>query len=106
MRHRDIDKQYKDNGKRWRRLRGRRDDPDTTKRYTPQDVQSLVAKAGNGSGIIRPDTGDLRMPPNIEAIGEGEQTNAPPRILFVIITLAILFILIVAYFISKMPTKG
>ncbi|HEX8088870.1 MAG TPA: hypothetical protein VF762_08465 [Blastocatellia bacterium] len=106
MRHRDIDKKYKNKDKRWRRLRGRRDDPDTTKQYTPQDVQAIVARAGNGAGIIRPETGDLHLPADIEAIGEGEQTNSPPRILFLIITLAFIFIAVVAYFISKMPVKN
>lgn len=106
MRHRDIDKKYKNMGKRWRRLRGRRDDPDTTKQYTPQDVQAIVAKAGNGSGIIRPETGDLHLPADMESIGEGEQTNSPPRILFLIITLAFIFMAVVAYFISKMPVKN
>jgi hypothetical protein len=105
MRHRDIDKKYKDRGKRWRRLRGRRDDPDTTTQYTPQDVQAIAARAGNGSGIIRPETGDLHLPADIEAIGEGEQTDSPPRILFLIITLAFIFIAVVTYFISKMPVK-
>lgn len=105
MKHRDIDKRYKDKDKRWRRLRGLRDDPDTTRQYTAQDVQGLIAKEGNGTGIIRPSTGDLHLPADLEAIGEGEQTSSPPRIMFVIITLAFIFIAIIAYFVSRMPNK-
>jgi hypothetical protein len=105
MKHRDIEKKQKDKDKRWRRLRARRDDPDTTKQYTPQDVQALVAKGGNGAGIIRPNTGDLHLPADIEAIGEGKQTNRPPRIMIVIVTLALIFIAIIAHFVSQMPAK-
>jgi hypothetical protein len=105
MRHRDIEKKLKNADKKWRRLRGRRDDPDTTKQYTPQDVHALLSKEGNGLGIIRPNTGDLHLPSNLEAIGEGEQTNSPPRIMIVIITLALIFIAIITYFVSQMPTK-
>jgi len=105
MRHRDIEKKFKNRDKQWKRLRGRRDDPDTTKQYTPDDVHALVAKQGNGSGIIRPNTADLHMPANIEAIGEGEQTKSPARVMLVIVTLALIFISIVTYFISQMPNK-
>lgn len=86
-------------------MRAERDDPDKTKQYTPQDMHALVAKEGNGSGIIRPNTGDLHLPPDIEAIGEAEQSNNPPRIMFVIITLALIFIAIITYFVSQMPNK-
>jgi hypothetical protein len=105
MKHRDIEKKQKAMDKRWRRLRGRRDDPDSTKQYTPEDVQALVSKGGNGAGIIRPSTGDLHLPADIEAIGEGDQTNSPPQIMIVIVTLALIFIAIVAYFVSQMPNK-
>ena len=105
MKHRDIERKYKNLNKRWRRLRDGRDDPDTTKQYTPQDVQALVAKQGNGSGIIRPNTNDLHLPADIEAIGEGEQTNSPPRVMLVIVMLALIFISIITYFVSQMPNK-
>jgi hypothetical protein len=105
MNHREIERRSKQLDKRWRRLRARRDDPDTTKRYTPQDVQALVAKQGNGAGIIRPDTGDLHVPSDLEAIGEGQQTNSPRRVLFVIVTLALIFISIITYFVSQMPAN-
>jgi hypothetical protein len=106
MKHRDIERKLKNRDKRWKRLRDRRDDPDTTKQYTPEDVHALVAKQGNGSGIIRPSTGDLHLPADIEAIGEGQQTNSPARIMLVIVMLAVIFISIVTYFVSQMPEKN
>jgi hypothetical protein len=105
MRHRDIEKKLKQQSKRWKRLRGRRDDPDTTKQYTPQDVQAILAKQENGSGIIRPNAADLHLPANLEAIGEGDQTDSPFSVMIVIITLALIFIAIVTYFVSQMPNK-
>ena len=86
-------------------MRGRRDDPDATRQYTPQDVHALAAKQGNGSGIIRPNTGDLHLPSDIEAIGEGQQTNSPPRVMLVIVILVLIFISVITYFISQMPNK-
>ena len=86
-------------------MRGRSDDSDTTKQYTPQDVHALLKKQENGSGIIRPDTADLHLPANLEAIGEGDQTDSPYRVMFVIITLALVFIAIITYFVSQMPKK-
>jgi hypothetical protein len=106
MRHRDIEKKRNQSDKRWKRLRGRRDDTDTTKQYTPQDVHALLRKQENGAGIIRPDTGDLHMPSDMEAIGEGGQTDAPTNVLLVIVTLAFIFIAIITYFVSQMPDKN
>jgi hypothetical protein len=105
MKHRDIERKFKHLDKRWRRLRRQRDDPDATRQYTPQDVQALLKKEGNGLGIIRPNTDDLHLPADLEAIGEGDQTNSPPRIMFVIVMLAFIFIAIITYFVSKMPNK-
>jgi hypothetical protein len=105
MKHRDIERKLKRSNERWKRLRARGDDQDTTKQYTPEDVQSLLAKQGNGSGIIRPDAGELHLPANLDAIGEGEQTDSPYRVMFVIITLALIFIAIVTYFVARMPNK-
>jgi len=105
MKHRDIEKKNKQIDKRWKRLRERRDDPDTTKQYTPQDVHALLHKAENGAGIIRPNSDDLHIPPDIESIGEGGQNNGTPRVMIVIVTLALIWISIIAYFVSQMPPK-
>ena len=105
MKHRDIEKKHRNLDKTWNRLRRQRDDPDTTKQYTPQDVHAILRQQENGSGIIRPNTSDLHIPSGIEAIGEGEQADGPPRVMLVIVTVALIFISIIAYFVSIMPPK-
>ena len=105
MKHRDIEKKHRNLDKTWNRLRRQRDDPDTTKQYTPQDVHALLHKVENGSGIIRPNTSDLHIPTGIEAIGEGEQADGPPRVMLVIVTIALIVITIITYFVSIMPPK-
>ena len=108
MKHREIDKAQRQRRRAWSRLRHKRDDPDKTKQYTPQDVQSLAHNetGGNGAGVLRPDTDNVRLPGGIEEIGEGEQTNHPNKILLVIVTLSLVFIAIITYFVSKMPPKN
>jgi hypothetical protein len=105
MKHRELDKKYRQLGKRWRRLRARGEDSDTTKQYTPQDVHALLHNKGNGAGIIRPGTSDLHLPANLDALGEGKQSDSPLRVMVVIVTLALIFIAIITYFISQMPNK-
>ncbi|MEK6304451.1 MAG: hypothetical protein AABO41_27495 [Acidobacteriota bacterium] len=97
------DKKRKHTG--WTRLRRPQDDAETTKQYTEEEVQSLSHYQSNHAGIIRPDTGDLHMPSDFVETGDGEQTKAPPRVMLVIITLALIFIAIIAYLVSQMPNK-
>ena len=89
-------------------MRNKRDDPDKTKQYTPQDVQSLAHNetGRNGAGVLRPDTDSLHLPTGIEDISEGVQTNSPNKVLIVIVTLALIFIAIITYFVSQMPPKN
>ncbi|HXG64328.1 MAG TPA: hypothetical protein VNO70_04415 [Blastocatellia bacterium] len=84
------------------RLRKRHDDPETTRRYTPQDEQTLMRGTGNGAGIIRPSTGDLRAP---AGFNEEKEESQPNKIIFVIVGLALTFIAIIAYFVAQMPKK-
>jgi|RhiMetdeSRZDD1v2_1073273.scaffolds.fasta_scaffold666822_2 hypothetical protein len=101
--HRELDKQ----GRRgWYRLRRRRDDVETTRQYSEQDLQNLAHQQGTRAGIIRPETGDLRLPAGLEESSEGRQANAPPKVMLIIITLALLFIAIITYFVSQMPAKN
>lgn len=86
-------------------MRTQRDDAETTKQYTPQDIHALLRKQENGSGIIRPDTSDFHIPSDMEAIGEGGQTGAPARVMLVILMLALIFIAVITYFVSQMPPK-
>jgi hypothetical protein len=91
--------------KGWHRLRRRQDDSDKTQIYTEQDIESLSRSQGNGLGIIRPDTGDLHMPSNLEVSGDRQHSNSPPRVMLVIVTFALFFIAIITYFVMQMPKK-
>ena len=89
--------------KGWYRLRRPQNGPEATKQYTPEEVHGLAhAKA---AGVIRPDTGDLHVPADLIESGGGKQVNAPPRVMLVIIALALIFIAIITYFVSQMPPK-
>jgi hypothetical protein len=69
-------------------------------------VETLLHRDGNGLGIIRPSTGDLHMPADLDSIGDGEQTDSPYRVMLVIVTLSLIFISIITYLISQMPQKN
>ena len=86
-----------------RRLRRRRDDPEKTRAYTPGELHRLAHESTNSVGIIRPNTGDLILPSGFDHLGESQQTGHPARIVLVIVTLALIFIAIIAYFVSQMP---
>ena len=90
---------------RWRRLRPRREDTETTRVYTPQDHRALVAEKANGAGILRPDTGQIHISDSLEDISEGGQTSKTPRVVLVIMIAALAFIAVIAYFVSQMPKK-
>jgi hypothetical protein len=89
--------------KGWYRLRRRQNDSETTRQYSEQDLQNLAHHQGTRAGIIRPETGDLHMPSGLVESGEGRKANAPPKVMLIIITLALLFIVIITYFVSQMP---
>jgi hypothetical protein len=90
---------------KWRRLRKRRDDPEMTRPYTPQDEMSLITERVNGAGILRSNSRDVIVKNNLESLGEGDQSSHPHRVMLAIVLLALTFILIVAYFVAKMPVK-
>jgi hypothetical protein len=90
--------------KGWYRLRRPQNGPESTDQGTAAQVQSL-AQTKQAAGIIRPDTGDLHVPLDLVGRGDGKQTNALPRVMLVIITLASIFIAIIAYLVSQMPPK-
>jgi len=99
-----LEKQKRRKG--WYRLRRRQNDAETTKQYSEQDLQNLVHHQGTAAGIIRPETGNLHMPSGLAESGEGRQANTPPKVMLIIITLALLFIAIITYFVSQMPPKN
>jgi hypothetical protein len=99
MKHRYIDQSL-------RRLRRRKDDPEKTRAYTPGELERLAREAANNVGIMRPDTGNLSLPTNLDNLGESEQTARPVRVVLVIVTLALIWIAIITYFVAQMPDPG
>lgn len=64
------------------------------------------AVADKPSGIIRPDTGNLILPESLmEASDERPRKNLPGPFMIVITILAIAFISVIAWFVSRMPGK-
>jgi len=104
MKKQYISKHNPEKHKAWKRLRRRQDNTETATPYTEQEVQTL-SRQSNGAGIIRPNTGDLHMPSDLAESGHGQQAHGPPRVMLVIITLALIFIAIIAYLVSQMPKK-
>jgi hypothetical protein len=105
MKHRDLDRKHREQKRSWRRLRMQRDDTETTRQYTPKDLQAMTYTRNNGAGVIRPDTGQLHLPSGIEDFEEGQQSDSPPRVMSVIVALALVVIAVITYFVSRMPQK-
>lgn len=88
--------------RQWMRLRRRRNGAATKRLYVPEDAPALAQSNVNSAGIIRPDTGELHLPQGLE---EQETTGNPHTMLLVIVTLSLIFIAIITYFITQMPIK-
>jgi len=101
--HRNKQKHKRHRG--WNRLRRHQNGAETTRQYTEQEIHSVAHNQSSSAGIIRPNTGDLHMPSGFVEAGDGQQTNSPPRVMLVIITLALVFIAIITYFVTQMPKK-
>lgn len=106
MKQQNINKHKQRKRKGWTRLRRPQDDTETTRQYTEQEIQSLSLNQSSGAGILRPNPDDLHMQSNLAEQGYGQQTNSPPRVMLVIITLALIFIAIIAYLVSQMPRNN
>jgi hypothetical protein len=65
----------------------------------------LASNQSSDAGIIRPNTGDLHMPSDLAEAGYGQKGTGPPRVMLVIITIALIFIAIITYLVSQMPKK-
>ena len=105
MKENHLNKQKHKRHKGWNRLRRHQNDAETTTQYTVQEINSLAHTQSRSAGIIRPNTGDLHMPSGLAETGDGQQTNRPPHVMLVIITLALIFIAIITYLVSQMPKK-
>jgi hypothetical protein len=89
---------------RWR-LRAHKDNPETTAIYTPRDYDAVADEAGNGAGILRLETGELKMPTAMEDMSGSSAAGGFPKVVTVIVVLSIIFISIIAYFVAQMPVK-
>lgn len=94
----------KRSGHRWR-LRAHKDNPETTAIYTARDYEAMAGKAGNGSGILRLGTGELKLPSGMDDLGDSSAGRGIPKVVLVIVALSIVFIGIIAYFVAQMPPK-
>ena len=56
-------------------------------------------------GVMRPDTGALRVPTDLEEQDTGSSI-LPNKVVLVITLLALLFIAIIAWFVAHMPPKS
>jgi hypothetical protein len=76
-----------------------------TRPYTPQDESALIMTENHGAGILRAGSRERRLPNRLGEIGDGKDDEHPYRMMLVIVTLALTFIAVVAYFVSRMPPK-
>lgn len=69
----------------------------------------LINGAGHIFGVMRPSTGALRLPDGLAEAGDAEpdspQSWLPGPIVIFIILAAVLFISLIAWFVSQMPDK-
>jgi hypothetical protein len=88
-------------------LRGRKKAAaDAAKAAAAAYDKQAPAPHSNGAGIIRPDTGALKLPLNYDDLGAQESSPSSINIVLVIVILAITFITIIAYFVSQMAEKS
>ena len=67
--------------------------------------KELKTDAPTANGIMRPDTGALSVPSDLSEDDKGRSV-LPNRVVLVITLLALVFISIIAWFVSEMPTKN
>jgi len=62
--------------------------------------------SGNGLGMLRHETRSMQLPGAlIEASGARHEGSAPGRFMILIVTIAVIFISIITWFVSEMPEK-
>jgi hypothetical protein len=103
MRNQKNGKHDEKKHKGWKRLR-RRQDVKSGMGHTEREPQPVSPKQANNAGVIRPDT-VLHLSSDLREAGDGQQASGPPRVMLVIITLALTFIAIIAYMVSQMPKR-
>ena len=78
------------------------------RRRARKDVSVRTAASNESAlkpgGVMRPDTGALRVPTDLEDENVGSSI-LPNKVVLVITLLALLFIAIIAWFVAHMPPK-
>ncbi len=83
----------------------RRSDPATSPLASSAELGE-AAPRGSSAGILRFDDQQARLPESLAEAGEAEDEGMmPARVVIVITTLAIAFIAIITWFVSRMPQK-
>ncbi len=59
----------------------------------------------NDSGIIRPNTGLLHLPSGLTESSERQRFQLPGRVMLIIVSLALIFIIVIAWFVAHEPPK-
>ena len=103
MSQQDLNRRSQKKVKAFYRLRKRQNNRELTKLNNNQEGQTLSNSHNNGFGIIRPTEGDL--PANLAEASTDQKTGGTPKVLLVIILLALIFMTIITYFVHQMPKK-
>jgi|SRR5262245_6674838 len=72
----------------------------------PATSEETGGASGNGLGCLSTDTRSLHLPDAlIEATGNRHEGPAPGRFMLMIVSIAVIFIAIITWFVSHMPEK-
>lgn len=74
-----------------------------TARLTTPQAPAPAQK--QNSGIIRPNTGMLKLPSSLTESNERQTFQLPGRVMLIITGLAIVFIIVIAWFVAHEPSK-
>lgn len=74
----------------------------TARLTTPQ---TPAESRNTNSGIIRPNTGMLRLPSGLTESNAGQSFQRPGRAMLIIVGLALIFIILIAWFVAHEPPK-
>jgi hypothetical protein len=90
----------------WRRLRKNHSETEKTSFYTDDELEALSEEPENHSGVMRLHTAELHLPKSLEEPTSEKQKDSGIYVMLVIILLMLIFIGIIAYFVSQMPDKS
>ncbi len=78
----------------------------TTRLINPSLASPPATNGNGGQGILRPNTGQLKLPDSLVEAGDNKPHKLMPGpFMLTIALLAVIFIAIIAWFVSQMPGK-